>query len=355
MKGLVAFSLVVLLCGCAITVLPQGRARRVEQTTISSAAGTVVPEESGEVVRVDTTLVTVPVSVMDRDGRYIYDLRKEDFRLFEDGVEQDVAFFESVEKPFTVVLMLDTSSSTWLKHEQIKRAAAAFIDQLRPDDRVMIVSFASGLTVECEPTSDRLKLTEAIQRVGRGFNTKLYDAVAWVMKERISLLRGRKAVVLLTDGVDAKSKHATYESNLHAAEELDALIYPVEYDTYEDQAILSGGRSNSPASTPAGLPSIISRLPLPGSAPQGGGNAARVAYARADEYLRLLAEKSGGRFYQAREDAHQIERAFGQIAQELRHQYSLGYYPKLQAKGMRRISVRVNRPNLAVRARRLCL
>ena len=73
----------------------------------------------------------------------------------------------------------------------------------------MVVSFASGLTVECEPTSDRLKLTEAIRRVGRGFNTKLYDAVAWVMKERSSRLRGRKAVVLLTDGVDAKSKHAT--------------------------------------------------------------------------------------------------------------------------------------------------
>src|SRR5947209_720401 len=142
MKGLVAFSLVVLLCGCAVTVLPQGRARRVEQTTTSAAAGTVAPEESGEVVRVDATLVTVPVSVMDRDGRYVYDLRKDNFRLFEDGVEQDVAFFESVEKPFTVVLMLDTSSSTWLKHEQIKRAAAAFIDQLRPDDRVMVVSFA---------------------------------------------------------------------------------------------------------------------------------------------------------------------------------------------------------------------
>ena len=84
MKGLVSLSLVVLGFILAGTnVLPQERARRVEQTTVPAAAVTSAPEESGEVVRVDTTLVTVPVSVMDRDGRYVYDLRKDDFRLFD--------------------------------------------------------------------------------------------------------------------------------------------------------------------------------------------------------------------------------------------------------------------------------
>src|SRR3989440_6611800 len=101
------------------------------------------PEELGEgdILRVDTTLVSIPVSVMDRAGKFIPDLRKEDFRIWEDGVEQQVAYFASTEKPFTVALVIDTSGSTKNKLEDIQNAAIAFVEQLRPDDRVMIVSF----------------------------------------------------------------------------------------------------------------------------------------------------------------------------------------------------------------------
>src|SRR6267142_1334547 len=100
------------------------------------------PEEVGEgdVVRVETTLVSIPVSVMDRDGKYIPNLRKEDFRVWEDGVEQRVAYFASTEKPFTVALLIDTSGSTKFKLEEIQDAAITFVDQLRADDRVMVVS-----------------------------------------------------------------------------------------------------------------------------------------------------------------------------------------------------------------------
>src|SRR5215510_15987192 len=98
------------------------------------------PEEvdAGDIIRVDTTLVTIPVSVMDRDGRYIPNLKKEDFRIWEDDVEQDVAFFASVDKPFSVVLMLDTSPSTQFRLEEIQDAAITFVNQLRPDDKVMV-------------------------------------------------------------------------------------------------------------------------------------------------------------------------------------------------------------------------
>ena len=98
------------------------------------------PEEvdAGDIIRVNTTLVTVPVSVMDRDGRYVPNLQKEDFRIWEDGVEQQVAFFASVDKPFSVVLMLDVSPSTQFRLEEIQDAAISFVNQLRPDDQVMV-------------------------------------------------------------------------------------------------------------------------------------------------------------------------------------------------------------------------
>ena len=161
-------------------------------------------QEAGEddVVRVDTTLVTVPVSITDRSGRYIVDLRKEDFRLFEDGVEQQIAYFATVDKPFTVVLMLDTSASTWSKLSRIKEAALAFVGQLRPDDQVMVTSFARGFTVKCQPTQDRQKIRAGIQGTGRGMSTRLYDAVERLKRKELSSIGRRKAVVVFMDSGD---------------------------------------------------------------------------------------------------------------------------------------------------------
>src|SRR6185503_16515058 len=130
--------------------------------------------EAGDIVRVDTTLVTLPVSVSDRDGRYIPNLRKEDFRLWEEGVEQNVAFFSSVDKPFSVVLMIDTSGSTRYRLAEIQDAAITFVNQLRRDDRVMIVSFDDQIRVLSDFTSDRARLRDAIQRTEPGDGTKLY-------------------------------------------------------------------------------------------------------------------------------------------------------------------------------------
>ena len=136
--------------------------------------------EAGDVIKVETTLVTLPVSVMDRDGRYVPNLRKEDFRLWEDGTEQQVAFFSSVDKPFSVVLMIDTSGSTRFRLEAIQDAAIAFTNQLRSDDRVMIVSFDDQIRVLSAFTSDRGRLRDAIRRTSPGDGTKLYDASIWL-------------------------------------------------------------------------------------------------------------------------------------------------------------------------------
>jgi Mg-chelatase subunit ChlD len=219
--------------------------RQPEQQQDAKQTG---PEEveAGDVIRVNTTLVTIPVSVMDRDGRYVPNLEKEEFRIWEDGVEQEVAFFQSVDKPFSVVLMLDTSPSTQFRLEDIQDAAISFVNQLRRDDKVSVVSFNDDIRVLSDFTTDRSKLQRAILRSKTDDGTRLYDAVDMVINRQLSRVQGRKAIVLFTDGVDTTSRLATFDSNVMDAQELDALIYTVQYDTSADM----GGISNYPVGRP---------------------------------------------------------------------------------------------------------
>ena len=314
------------------------------------------PEEvdAGDIVRVNTTLVTIPVSVMDRDGRYVPNLLKDDFRIWEDGVEQEVAFFASVDKPFSVVLMLDTSPSTQFRLEDIQDAAITFVNQLRPDDRVMVVSFNDDIKVLSEFTTDRSKLQRAIERAKTDDGTRLYDAVDMVMNQQLSRVQGRKAIVLFTDGVDTTSRRANFESNLMDAQELDALIYPVQYDTSRDMNV---GGPNFPTGRVDIWGQILGGIfgggrRGGGFPPQGGRGTGRGDYELANQYLRELAMTTGGREYLA-DTLQNMSSAFANVAEELRRQYSLGYYPKRppQAGQRRQIKVRAKQPNLAVRAR----
>lgn len=337
------------------------------QSAPQGAGRAEVSEEVGEdeVVRVNAALVTVPVSVLDRDGRFIGGLRKEDFRILEDTVEQQIAYFAPVEQPFTVALVIDTSGSTRFKLEDIQDAAIAFLDQLRADDRVIVVSFDDEVRVLSEATNDRSALRNAVRRTRTGNGTRLYDAVDLVIRQQLSRVRGRKAVVLFTDGVDSASKQASYRSTLEEAEELDAMIYPIQYDTYADADAGGVGGGGWPGGGgggryPRGRPGwgdILGGIILGGGnvrIGRGGGGAgtSRADYERAGEYLRQLANATGGRQYDAA-DLRYVEQAFSNIAEELRRQYSLGYYPsrQSQAQERRQIRVRVKRPNLVVRAR----
>lgn len=328
------------------------------------------PEEVGEndVVRVNTTLVTIPVSVMDRNGRFIPNLRQDEFRIYEDGVEHQVAYFASVEKPFTLALVLDTSASTRFRLDEIQDAAIAFINQLRPDDRVIIVSFDEDVRVLAEATNNRNVLHDAIRRTATGGSTKLYDAVDFVINQRLNREQGRKAVILFTDGVDTASNRSSYQSNVRDAEELDALIYPVQYDTYRDGGGGGGGGGTSwPSSrrAPRSATDILADI-LGGVMSGGGGrnrgpvvfggggnpNGSPEDYRRADAYLNDLAYKTGARLFRA-DNTRDLSQSFAFIAEELRRQYSIGYYPKTtaQAGTRRQLKVRVMRPDLVVRAR----
>lgn len=313
------------------------------------------PEEvdAGDIIRVETTLVTLPVSVMDRDGRYIPNLRKEDFRIWEDDVEQDVAFFASVDKPFSVVLMLDTSPSTQFQLDEIQNAAISFVNQLRVDDRVMVVAFNEDVKVLSEFTTDRAKLERAIFRARTDSGTSLYDAVDLVINKHLSRTSGRKAIVLFTDGVDTTSDNAHYESTVMDAQELDALIYPVQYNTAGDM-----GQVVQIPTAPIDVFGQILGGIFGGGRNRGGGGmrrprgTARGDYEVGGRYLEALANATGGREYRA-DSLQNMTYAFANVAEELRRQYSIGYYPKRvpQAGQQRRIRVRAKQPNLAVRSR----
>ncbi|HSQ23550.1 MAG TPA: VWA domain-containing protein [Pyrinomonadaceae bacterium] len=330
------------------------------ENTGSDATSQPGPEEvsEGDVLRVDTSLVTVPVSVLDRQGRFISNLKQDDFRIFENGVEQSIAYFEPAEKPFTVALLLDTSASTHFHLEDIREAAIAFAKQLRPQDRVLIVSFNDEVLLLTEATND-LNLVETVieENANSGNSTRLYDAVDLTIRERLNKIKGRKAIVLFTDGVDTSSQQATYHSTLSEVDELDALIYPIQYDTSDYLNAMQGNGTVTVTTTTRGLFGIGTSQQTY-SVPMNNGIAipgtTKADYDRADRYLHALADKTGGRLYQAN-DTKQLADAFSRIAEELRRQYSLGYYPKADsaegADGRRQIRVKVKQSNLAVKAR----
>src|SRR5258707_5632745 len=211
------FPAVLLLSVCSMTALAQSTPPRrpptLRSTGVSQSnqdqsqtvAQDSVEVDEGSIVRVSTSLIAVPTTVMDRNGRYIANLRKEDFRIYEDGVEQTVANFASIEKPFTVALMLDVSGSTQSQLAQIREAANTFVGRLRFNDRMMSISVDGQVHVLTEPAlvSDIRRGKLRIPAVTDG--TVLYDAVDFTVK-RLAQIPGRKAIVLMTDGVDESSR-----------------------------------------------------------------------------------------------------------------------------------------------------
>ncbi|HKO44843.1 MAG TPA: VWA domain-containing protein [Pyrinomonadaceae bacterium] len=351
---------------------PQWAGTAPSRTPVATSDAVVDPgpEEvsEGDVIRVDTSFVSVPVSVVDRQGRFIPNLKREDFTIFENGVQQQVAHFEPADKPFTVALLLDTSPSTQFHLWQIKEAAVAFAKQLRPQDRVLVVSFNDQVLLLTEVTNDMNVISAVIEEhANMGTATRVYDAVHLVIKERLNKIKGRKAIVLFSDGVDTASYQATYESTMRGVEELDALIYPIQYDTTDYlramQGIANGGPTTVVTTNSGPFGTTTSRVTYNTptvTGPNGGPlpGATQADYDRANQYLNELADKTAGRLYKANDPA-QLAHAFSQIAEELRRQYSLGYYPQgadgsaasAAAADRRQIKVRVNRPNVAVKAR----
>jgi VWFA-related protein len=282
--------------------------------------------------KVDVEFVTVPVVVTDGKGMTVPDLRASDFHIFEDAVEQKLDRILPETEPFNVGLLLDTSQSTQINFEEIQRGALAFAGMLRPVDRLLVASFNSRVFVDSEFTTDRDQLIQAISHVRPGGNTRLYDAVELAMTQRLRFVPGRKAIILFTDGVDNASSLADEKATIARIEKSDVPVYVIQFDT----------KGASP------------RLPM-GWRPDESSkrNATRESeYARAAQYLRQLADGSGGTLSLA-ENSYAVGMAFSQIGRELQHQYALCYYPANRARdgAFRRIQVTTSRAGLQVRAR----
>ncbi len=348
------------------------RPRRTDGTKAPVGSEQTAPvEDSDEVIKVDTTLVTIPVSVFDNGGRFISGLNKDDFRIFEDGQAQQIEVFATTEQPFTVVLLLDVSRSTQFQIEEIQDAAIAFVEQLRPQDQMMVVAFDDEIQILSEPTSDRRQLRNAIRRTRFGGGTKLYDAVDFALNSRLRNIEGRKAIVLFTDGVDSSSERSNYMRTVSDAERSNVIIYPVRYDTSEYNGGQNtnnrfpwpnrrGGGGNRRGGGGGGNRRGGGGINIPFPWPNGGGggNGGGIwrgpedEYAVGERYLKELAGKTGGKYFNASTTGN-LETSFAGIADELREQYSLGYYPQNQGQAGQRkqINVRVNRPNLSVKAK----
>jgi Ca-activated chloride channel homolog len=285
--------------------------------------------ETQTTIKVEVTLVVVPVIVTDAKGRYVPGLKEPEFHIFENGKEQKIAKLIPETDSFTVVLMVDTSGSTHFRIEEMQNAAIAFVEALRPQDRIMIVSFDQEAHFDADFTADRSRLRQSILGIqGEGGQTRLYDTLELV-QQRLGGIPGRKAIILFSDGVDNGSRGADSGHTLQTSEKSDVVIYAVQYDTRKD-----------------GPPDRFQVPPLPGYV------SFSQLYDWAVKYLRDLTGRSGGRVYRG-DSVGALKEAFAQIAQELPRQYTICYYPDASPRegSYRSIRVAVDRPGLKIRAR----
>ena len=307
MKSFVASLLLFIALSGAISAQPTPSHAPKELKKEQATVATPVEEVGeGDVIRVNANLVSVPVIVMNRDGHYVVDLTRNDFRIFEDGEEQTITHFSNVDNPFSVALLIDTSGSTAPFLDEIKAVAKTFVGQLLPIDKILPVYFHGEIkSLSGSLANDSKVLGSVIEQMQPGpinMGTRLYDAVDFGLNA-LRRQSGRKAIILLTDGDNTWGK-ATMKGTLRDADESDSIIYTVQYGDGPPQ-----------------------------------------------KYLQQLAHKTGGRYFKAG-DINLIKQSFAGVAEELRRQYRLGYYAKELDRGhQRKIVVKVNRKNVAVRAR----
>ena len=313
------------------------------------ASGQKKKDGDGQTIRVAVEMVSLPVVVTDRTGHRITDLKKEDFKILEDGVPQEVAGFDSTDEPISVLLALDTSGSTEQKLARIQNEAITFVNLLHPDDTVAVLSFAQEVSLLEDFSMDRDRNAYGIKETRPGGWTVLYEAVWLALEEVLKPIQERKALVLFTDGVDTASRRASSKETQELAKETRATIYVVYFNTERDlysRQTSIGGPTIGGMPVP-GLPPIVRTGPVYGPGSTGG------EYMMGRDYLNKLAENSGGKVFDALQ-MDDLAPAFEQIAKELASQYSIGYYstnPKHDGK-FRKVEVKLTKPDLVARTKK---
>lgn len=322
--------------------------------------------DENDVVRVETQLINVPAVVTDRTGRPLANLRADNFALYEDGQLQRIASFATTEAPFEVALLLDTSGSTRAEVGLIRRAALAFVDSLRPGDRVALLAFSTAqegqeklavVEVKAPLTSDREALREAVESIGSSNGTPFYDGLERVAAEVFreparEEVRGRRALVALTDGVDSSSA-ADFEEARQALRRAGVVCYFVQVNTedFVESRLLQDCEDDGALRLSRAQMQRYRRLFAPGLDPSDFGSFCRLGqfermdisrklYRLARAEMNDLARDSGGRTFPVL-DLQEARAAFRQVAQEIGTQYSLGYYPTNKSRDGRFRTIRV--------------
>jgi VWFA-related protein len=293
------------------------------------------PEEVSEddVIRVDTELVSVNVSVVDRGTSHgVNGLTKEDFRLYENNATQQILHFESSSAPFNLVLLVDLSGSTAKVVELIKSAALHFVDAARPFDRIGVITFAGSQVVVSPLTTDHTLLHERINAIQKpDGSTKLYDSLSFAMNEvfREAKDSRRNAVVVISDGLDSVMPNVTGEGStlsypelVRQAREFDGVIYSIWTDT----------QSYEPLS-----PEDIQQ----------------ETFDLAHDQMKEIADVGGGAFYECLK-LQDLAGAYDRVVADLGTLYTLSYRPSNRVRdgSWRAIRVNVNRPDAVARGKR---
>ena len=379
--------LLVTVCVAAqqITQQPAQRPRRVtnsEQTTetkkTSPGSGDEVDE--GDVVRVETQLVSVPAVVTDSSGRPLSGLKPENFRLIEDGQPQTITNFGTTDTPFEIALLLDTSGSTRDDVALIRAAANSFIEALRPGDRVGVVAFNQAQTVK-DPiavvevlsplTDNRESLRSAIDNLGASQGTPYYDALEKVADSIFhdppkDDMRGRRAVVALTDGVDSSSNSDFATARMKLAR-VGVACYFIQVNTedFVEDRLMKDCQDDGQLALSQRQIQRYRELFFPKAKEENFNSfcqmgpfermsISRALYNLARKEMNDLAKTSGGRSFEAATLAD-ARAAFTRVAADIGTLYSLGYYPTNKARDGKfrsiKLEVRGLKDKAQVRAR----
>jgi Ca-activated chloride channel homolog len=287
-----------------------------------------------EVVTINASEVLVPATVRDSSGQLISDLTRGDFRVFEDGREQPLSDLSLRQVPADVALLVDASSSVADSFEDFRRAAEQFAARLSPEDRFCLIKFDDRVELLLDWTKSRLQLRRALARLSTGVFTRFNDALLLSAREQFRQGERRRALVVLSDGIDSNRGSATADASLRALLESQVAVYVIANTEIER------------ARKQAELDNLLA-----GSDSTVRFNQLRIGDLR--EGLRVLGESetnlagltraTGGRLYKPQSfDA--LDRVYTEIADELRHQYALYYTPTNPARDGRFRRVRVEVP-----------
>lgn len=312
-----------------------------------SAAARAQTQDEPDVVTTSTNLVILNVGVADRRGQAVTNLTRGDFAVYEDGVKQSVVSFEPTSAPFSLVLLLDMSGSTINFRPTLKQSALRFIDALGPEDRVQVVAFNEKVQTLQPFTSDRRKIAFAIEESkGRG-NTSLYKALRHALSELEKEGKRRKAVVVLTDGLDTEERALDGQTSAQArtGDEAVAAVKPDQSAAL--RAVLDAADRQGVTVYPLALPSADPRTLLPLTPQQS------AIYASARVRMQALADRTGGRLHEIRR-LEDMGRLYAEVAAEMRTLYSLAYQStgtRARDGKWRAITVEVTRADAIARSR----